>query len=126
MRVSVCLSASVCVFVFSRSYLRNYTSDLHQLFVHVTCSRGSVLLWRLSDMVCTFDFIDDVVFAHKPMLLDVAAMQLKRSAHAALGLACAVIPVACQRTHRTTFRALKVTVQVATRGAKSAVYDCLV
>ena len=30
--------------------------------------------------------IDDVIFAHKPRLLDVAA-QLKRSAHAALGLA---------------------------------------
>ena len=31
-------------------------------------------------------FVDDVIFAHKPRLLDVAA-QLKRSAHAALGLA---------------------------------------
>jgi len=31
-------------------------------------------------------FIDDVMFAHKPRLLDVAA-QLKCSAHAALGLA---------------------------------------
>jgi len=30
--------------------------------------------------------MDDVVFAHKPRLLDVAA-QLKRSAYAALGLA---------------------------------------
>jgi len=30
--------------------------------------------------------MDDVRFAHTPMLLDVAA-QLKRSAHAALGLA---------------------------------------
>jgi len=39
---------------------------------------------------------------------------------------CAVIPVAGQRTHRTTFRALKVTSQVATPGAESAVYDCLV
>ena len=28
MRVSVCL----CVFVCPRSYLRNYTSDLHQMF----------------------------------------------------------------------------------------------
>jgi len=56
-------------------------------------------------------------------LLDVAD-QLKRSAHAALGLAinCAVIPVAGQRTHGTTFRALKVTFQEA----QSAVYDCLV
>ena len=30
--------------------------------------------------------MDDVIFSHKPMLLDVAA-QLRRSSHAALGLA---------------------------------------
>jgi len=44
----VCLSVSVCVcvcvIVCPRSYLRNYTSDLHQIFVHVTYSRASVLL----------------------------------------------------------------------------------
>ena len=39
---------------------------------------------------------------------------------------CAVISVAGQRMHGTTFRALKVTSWVATPGAKSAVYDCLV
>jgi len=71
----------------------------------------------------------DVIFAHKPRLLDVAA-QLKRSAHAAFGLAikmCAVIPVAGQRTHGTNFRALRVTSQVVKPGGgESAVYDCLV
>jgi len=36
------------------------------------------------------------------------------------------MPVAGQRTHGTTFRALKVTSLVATTGAVSAVYDCLV
>jgi len=71
--------------------------------------------------------MDDVMFAHKPRLLDVAA-QLKRSAHAALGFAisCALVPVAGQRTHWTTFRAFKVTSQVQHRGAESAVYGCLV
>jgi len=59
-------------------------SDLHQIFVLVTYGRGSVLLWRRSDMY--FWFMDDVIFADKPRLLDVAA-QLKRSAYAALGLA---------------------------------------
>jgi len=39
---------------------------------------------------------------------------------------CAVIPVASQRTHGTTFRALKVSSQVPTTGAKSAVYDYFV
>jgi len=38
----------------------------------------------------------------------------------------AVIPVADQRTHETTFRALKITSLVATTGAESAGYDCLV
>ena len=37
-------------------------------------------------MLCTSGFMDDVIFAHKPRLLDIAA-QLKRSAHAAMGLA---------------------------------------
>ena len=87
MSVSVCLSlcVSLCVFVCPRSYLRNYTSDLHQFFLHVAI-HGSVLLRRLSDTLCTTGYVDDVVFAYKPRLLDVAA-QLKRSAHAALGSA---------------------------------------
>ena len=58
--------------------------------------------------------MDDVVFAHKPSLLDVAT-QRKRSAHAALGLAVNGA-VAGQQTHGTIFRALKVTSQVATPG----------
>jgi len=57
-----------------------------QFFVHVTYGRGTVLFWRRSDMLCTSAFMDDVTFVHKPRLLDIAA-QLKRSAHAALGLA---------------------------------------
>jgi len=89
MSVSVCLS--VCVFACPRSYFWNYTFDLHQIFVHVTYGRGSVLLWRRSDTLCTSGFMDDVIFAHKPNLL-VVADQLKRSAHAALGLATNCAP----------------------------------
>jgi len=81
-RVCVC----VCLFVCPRSYLRNYTSHLQQIFMHINYGRGSVLLWRRSDTLCTSGFMDDVIFARKLRLLDVAA-QLKRSAHAALGLA---------------------------------------
>jgi len=36
------------------------------------------------------------------------------------------MPVAGQRTHGSTFSALNLTSQVATPGAESAVYDCLV
>jgi len=81
-RVCVC----VCLFVCPRSYLRNYTSHLQQIFMHINYGRGSVLLWRRSDTLCTSGFMDDVIFARKLRLLDVAA-QLKRSAHATLGLA---------------------------------------
>ena len=56
------------------------------LSVHVTFGPGSIFLWQRSDTLCTSGFMDDVIFAHKPRLLNVAA-QLKRSAHAALGLA---------------------------------------
>ena len=50
--------------------------------VSCTCGRGSILLWRRSGTSGLWTRH----FAHKPRLLDVAA-QLKRSAHAALGLA---------------------------------------
>jgi len=54
--------------------------------------------------------MDDAI-AHKPRLL----AQLKRSAHVALYYKmCAIILVARQRTHGTTFWVLKVTFQVAT------------
>ena len=76
----------MCVFVCPRSCLRNYTSNLYQFFMRVTYGLGSVLLWRRGDTLCISGFMDDVVFSHKPRMLDVAA-QLKRSAHAALGLA---------------------------------------
>jgi len=69
----------------------------------------------------------DVMSAHKPRLLDTT--QLKRSAHAALGLAmnCAQQSQANGRTgHGTTFWVLKVTSQVASTGTESAVYECLV
>ena len=64
MSVSVCLR--VCVSVGLRAYLQNYTSDLHQLFVHITYSRGSVLLWLRCDMLCTSGFfvMDAVICAH--------------------------------------------------------------
>jgi len=83
MTVSVCLCVCVCP-------CRIISSEQHVrpslFFVHVAYGCGSVLFWRRSDTLCTSGFMDDVIFAHKPRLLDVAA-QLKRSAHAALGLA---------------------------------------
>ena len=92
MSVSVCCvcvcvraCARACVCVCPRSYLWNYTSDLHQFFAHVIYRRRSLLLWRRSDTLCTSG-LWMTSFAQKPRLLDVAA-QLKRSAHAASDLA---------------------------------------
>ena len=77
----VCLSVCLCVCL--RSYLRNYTSDLHQFL----CMLPTAVARSFSGVVIsTSGFMADVIFAHKPRLLDVVA-QLKRSAHAALGLA---------------------------------------
>jgi len=77
--MSVCVCASAII-----------SSELHvrssPIFMHVTYGRGSILIWRRSDMLCTSGFMDNVMFVHKPRLLDVAA-QLKRSAHTVLGLA---------------------------------------
>jgi len=56
------------------------------MITHATCGRGSVLFWQRRDTLCTSGFMNDIIIALKPRLLDVAA-QLKRSAHAALGLA---------------------------------------
>jgi len=86
--LSICVCVSVCLSVHDHIF-RTARPIFAKSFVRVTCGCGSVLLWRRSDTLCTSSFMDDVIFAHKPMLLDVAA-QLKRSAasaHAALGLA---------------------------------------
>jgi len=83
------MSVSVCLRVSVRDHIFGTTRPVITKFflcVHVTCGRGSVLLWRRSDTLCTSGFMDGVIFVHKPRLLDVAA-QLKRSAYAALGLA---------------------------------------
>ena len=81
----VCLSVSVCLSVRDRIF--GTTRPIFaNCFVHVSYGRGSVFLWRRSDTLCASGFINDVIFAHRPRLLEVAAL-LKHSAHAALGLA---------------------------------------
>jgi len=77
--VSVCLSVGDHIFGTTRPIFTNF-------FAHLTYRCGSVLFRRRSDTLCTSGFMDDAIFAHKPRLLDVAA-HVKRSAHAALGLA---------------------------------------
>jgi len=122
MSVSVCLS--VCLSLRDQSselHVRSSSSFLCMLSV-ARSSSGSVviryvlpILWMTSCLL-----ISQVARRRRP-----AEAQCTRS----LGLGyklCAVIPVASQRTHGSTFRKLKVTSQVATPGAESAVYDCFV
>ena len=82
MSVSVCLCVCMSAIISSELHVRYSSKFLCVLPIAV----GSVVLWRRSDALCTSGFMDDVMFSHKPRLLDVAA-QLKRSAHAALSLA---------------------------------------
>ena len=122
------MSLSVCVFV--RDHIFGTTCPIFSNFLCMLpmavarSSSGGVVMY-----VMYFRFIEDVIFVYRPRLLDVAA-QLKRSAHSLeLGYwlkLCAVIPVAGQRTHGTTFRALKVFTRWQHRGAESAVCYCFV
>jgi len=74
----------VCVCVFVGDHIFGTARPIFTIFfLRVTYGRGSVLPWRRTDTLCISGFMDDVIFARR---LDVAA-QLKRSAHAALGLA---------------------------------------
>ena len=51
---SIVISLSVCP--------RNRLIDRHEFFVQIPCGRGSVLLWRRCDTLCTSGFTDDVRF----------------------------------------------------------------
>jgi len=85
----MCASVCVCLSAIISPELHIRSSPI--FFARVTYGRGSALVWRRSDMLCASGFMDDVMFAHKPRLFDAAA-QLKRSAHAALGLAINCAP----------------------------------
>ena len=68
MSVSVCL----CVCVLVRDHIFGTTRPIFTTFCACSYGRGSVLLWRRSDMLCISGFMNDVIFTHKPRLLDVA------------------------------------------------------
>jgi len=100
----------VCVCLSAREYISGNTRSIFTIFVHVTHCCGSVLLWRCRDTLCTSDFIDDVILAHKPKQLNVAAqlIEAQPTCSLRLGLNRRVgIPVAGQWTHTygPTFRA---------------------
>ena len=67
----VCLSVCVCLSAIVSPELHVRSSP--DFLVYVTYGRGSVLLWLRIDTLCTSGFMDDVIFAQKLRLLDVAA-----------------------------------------------------
>jgi len=67
-------SVSVCLCVFVHYHIFGIKRPIFiKFFVHVTYGRGSVLLWWRRDTLCTSGFMEYVIFAYKPRLLDVTA-----------------------------------------------------
>ena len=112
--MTVCLSVCLCVFCMCVCLSTIISLELLvrflPIFVHATYGRGSVLGWRRSDTLCTSGFMDDVILAHKPRQLNVAAQLIEAQPTCSLGLGYkrrVGIPVAGQltHTHGPTFRA---------------------
>ena len=62
--LSVCfVCLSVCLSFCPRAYLRKYIPIFSNFQIHVTCSRGSVLLQQGCDILRTSGFANDVIFA---------------------------------------------------------------
>ena len=101
MSVFVCLSAIIS----SELHVRSTPYVLRALRMAVARSSSGGVAIRYVLPV----FMDDVIFAQKPRLLDVAA-QTEAQCTRSFGLGyklCAVIPSAGQRTHGTIFRPLR-------------------
>jgi len=61
---SIVMSVSVCVFVCAsvHEHISRTTRPIfNKLFEHFTYGRGSVLLWRRGDTLCTSGFVDDIM-----------------------------------------------------------------
>ena len=116
--IAISMSICMCLCVFVRDHIFGTVRPIFtKFFVHVIYGRGAVFLCGvvIRYVFPVFPAFIPVARRHRP-----AKAQCTRS----LGLGyklCTVIPVAGQLTHGTTFRALKVTSQVATQAAKSAV-----
>jgi len=124
--VSVCVCLYVCV-MSVRDHIFGPTRPIFTNFVHAACGRGSVLLWRRRDTLYTSVFTDEVIsqgcWTSPPSWSAVHTQPWAWLLTVRSNTSCSL---AGQRTHGTTFRAFKVTSQVATPGAESAVYDSLV
>jgi len=105
------VSVYVCVFVCLRSYLRIYLSDLHQIFlcelpmaVARSSSGGVVICYVLPVLWMTSYLLISQGCSTSPPSW--SAVHTRPWAWWLYYRPCAVLPVAGQRTHETTFRAL--------------------
>ena len=73
---SIAMSMSVSLSACSRSYLGNHIFELAEFSVHVTCGRGSVLLWKSCSMLCISSSLDDFIL---PVMGPMAAWRYRGS-----------------------------------------------
>jgi len=111
----VLVSMSACLSVCLSVRLHNSTTawpSFTKVFMHVACGRGSVLLWRRCEILCTSGFTNDVLFSYHMFFIPqdqwtesstTLCLNVRR-------LQCLVEFVRMRRRGRT----------------KSAIYDCLV
>jgi len=59
---SIVISMSVCLFVCLPLASNTTRPNFTVFSVHVTCGHGSVLLGLQGSALCTFSFVDDVMF----------------------------------------------------------------
>ena len=91
--ICLCVCLPGCDHIFETTCL-----IFTKFFVRVTYGCSSVLLWQCIDTLCTSSFMDDIIFAQKPRLLDIAAQLVQCTCSLGLGCKlCAVIPVVGKR-----------------------------
>ena len=94
------ISLSVCLSFCLRAYLRNHWTNLHEIFcADIPCGRGSVLLWRRCDTLCTSGFMDDVTFGCSGPYGDAWLGIPERSLMSMTALLCFYRATACNATH---------------------------
>jgi len=66
---SVCVSSvCLCVCLSIREHISGTAGPIFtKYFMQIPCDRGSVLLWRRCDTLCTSGFMDDVMFGRMAM-----------------------------------------------------------
>jgi len=63
--VFVCVCVCVCVWLFVCKDISGTACAIFtEFYVHVACGRGSVLLRRPCDMLCTSDAVDGIMFCY--------------------------------------------------------------